>query len=97
MPDDGLILPDPRSSVALIERVVVIEQQQKQLASDTSAIRSTLYDIKNELQKLVIQEYQRKGAKGAVSLIGTLMLGAVTVGGALMSALLWVTGHLGGR
>lgn len=86
-------IPDPRSSIALIERVVVIEQQQKQLASDTAAIRKSLHDINTELQKLVYQDYTHRGQKGAVMLMGTLLLGAVTIGGALVAVLQWIVGH----
>lgn len=84
---------DPRSNVALIERVVIIEQQQKQLAADTAVIRTTLHDINNELQKLVYRDWQQKGQKGAVAMMGTLLIGAVTIGGALVAAMQWVIGH----
>jgi hypothetical protein len=96
MPDDvaGPFAPDARSSIALIERVVVIEQQQKRQLDDLASIRKTLQDINAELQKLVIQEYQRTGAKWAVTLMGSLLAGAVTIGGALMSGVLWLSGYL---
>lgn len=84
---------DARSSVALIERVVVIEQQQKQLTSDTAVIRSTLHDIRNELQKLVLEKYMNKGQGRAVAMMGTLLIGAVTIGGAIAAVLQWVIGH----
>ena len=85
--------PDPRSSIALIERVVVIEQGQKQLAADAGIIRTTLHEIRGELQKLVIQEHQRKGERGAVFLMGSLLMGAVTIGGVVASAIIWLVNH----
>ena len=81
----------------MIERVVVIEQQQKALANDTGAMRVMLHEIRNEMQKLVLQEFQRKGERGAVTLMGTLLVGAVTIGGAITSVILWITGHLSSR
>ena len=85
--------PDPRSSIALIERVVVIEQQQRQLTADAGVIRSTLHEIRGELQKLVLQEHQRKGERGAVFLMGSLLMGAVTIGGVAASAVIWLVNH----
>ena len=93
MTDDVPYAPDPRSGIALIERVVIIEQQQKSLTSDTTAIRKSLHDINGELQKLVMQNYVTKGQKGAVALMGTLLIGAVAIGGAIVAVLQWVVGH----
>lgn len=92
-PDAAFTTPDTRSGVALIERVVIIEQQQKQLGLDTAAIRSTLHDIRNELQKLAYQEFQRTGQTSAVKLMGSLLLGAVVIGSAIASLFSWLLPH----
>jgi hypothetical protein len=88
-PTPDLML-DQRSSIALLERVVVIEQKQRQLSDDTGIIRSTLHEIRGELQKLVLQEHMRKGERGAVFLMGSLLVGAVTIGGVIASAAIWI-------
>lgn len=93
MSDEAHLSPDPRSSIALIERVVVIEQQQKQLQVDAGIIRTTLHSINQELQKLVLQESQRKGERGAVYLMGSLLVGAVTIGGVIASSVIWLINH----
>lgn len=93
MADDAPL--DTRSGIALIERVVVIEQRQLQLATDAASMRSTLHDINDNLQKLVIQEYQRKGEKGAITMLGSLLVGTATISGAITSFILWLTGLLG--